>query len=112
MKGPYLKICFILGFILCLCVVYFAYNFKEQNNASSIIQINLNINKETAIKIAEAIFEQLYGAKVLEQRPWNIFDNGSAYEIRGTFNKLGFGGVAKIIINKSDGQVLYYIHGK
>ena len=31
MKGLYLKICFILGFILCLCVVYFAYNFKEQN---------------------------------------------------------------------------------
>ena len=74
--------------------------------------IDLNINKETAIKIAEAIFEQLYGPKVLEQRPWNIFDNGSTYEIRGTFNKQGCGGVAKIIINKSDGQVLYYMHGK
>ena len=87
-------------------------NNMTKETTNNRMAINLNLDEQTAIKIAELILVKIYGKDVLKQRPWNIFDNGSTYEIRGTFNKLGFGGVAKIIINKSNGQILYYVHGK
>ena len=75
--------------------------------------IDLNINKETAIKIAELILVKIYGKDVLKQRPWNVSLKGDTYEINGTFHeKNADGGVAEIKISKSDGRILEYLHWK
>ncbi len=73
---------------------------------------NLNLDKKTVIKLAEIILVEIYGERVLKQRPWIVTDNGNNFSINGTFNGKGFGGVAYITIRKSDGKVLHCIHDR
>lgn len=85
-------------------------------------KVNLNLKQETAIKIAEVILCSIYGEKVLKQRPWKVTETETAFIIKGTlhggngYTKDGvkmfvLGGVAEIIINKSDARVIKYAHG-
>ncbi|MDH3069428.1 NTF2 fold immunity protein [Akkermansia sp. N21169] len=73
---------------------------------------NLNLREKTAVKLAEVILESVYGENVLNQRPWNVTDLGESFRIVGTFHGDGVGGVAEIVINKADGKVISYTHGK
>ncbi|MGE4564102.1 MAG: NTF2 fold immunity protein [Victivallaceae bacterium] len=75
-------------------------------------QVNLKLNEKTALKLAETILIYIYGEEVLSQKPWIVTDNADNYKIIGTFHGLGKGGVAEIIISKSDARVLSIIHGK
>ena len=76
----------------------------------------VNLDKKTAIKLAEIILAKIYGEKVLKQRPWLVTDNKTEFKIKGTFHQNSkhsrVGGVAEIVIRKSDAKVLHYIHGK
>ena len=75
--------------------------------------LNLNLDEQTATKIAELILVKIYGKDVLKQRPWNVSLKGDTYNITGTFHeKDACGGVAEIKISKLDGRVLEYLHGK
>ena len=84
---------------------------KETTNNH--MTVNLNLDEQTAIKIAELILVKIYGKDVLKQRPWNVSLKGDTYEINGTFHeKNAVGGVAEIKISKSDGRILEYLHWK
>ncbi len=78
--------------------------------------INLKLDRKTAVKLAEIILVKIYGEKVLKQRPWLVTDNKTEFKIKGTFHQNSKhsrkGGVAEIVIRKSDAKVLHYIHGK
>lgn len=76
-------------------------------------KVNLNLSKETAVKIAEVILASIYGEKVLEQRPWKVTETDTDFEIKGTFHsgKSRKGGVAEITISKTDARVIKYTHG-
>ena len=71
---------------------------------------------ESAIKVAETILVNVYGEKVLEQRPFKAKLEGDVWKIVGTFHcpqGVGCkGGVARIEINKKDGKVKNVIHDK
>ena len=73
-------------------------------------------SEESAIKVAEAILVNIYGEKVLEQRPFKAKLDGDVWKITGTFHcpqAIGCkGGVARIEIKKKDGKVKSVIHDK
>ena len=88
-------------------------NNMTKETTNNRMGINLNLDEQTAIKIAELILVKIYGKDVLKQRPWNVSLKGDTYEINGTFHeKNADGGVAEIKISKSDGRILEYLHWK
>ena len=70
--------------------------------------------KETALAIAESILFENYGAdKIKSERPYIVsIKNDSIWNIKGTFNNGGFGGVFEIEISSRNGEVVKMIHGK
>ncbi len=74
-------------------------------------------DEQTAIKVAEAVLESVYGKKVLEEKPYKVHSTSGYWTIEGTLRKeqgqaLIHGGVFHIEINKVDAKVLYVTHGK
>lgn len=74
---------------------------------------------ETAIKIAEAVWIPIYGDEVLDEKPFQAtyVKAKDCWRVTGTFPEntdgvIRFGGVAEIIISKSNGEILYVNHGK
>ncbi len=110
------KISIILVAIIVSALSLFAKDCGK--NSELVICVNraysLNIKKELAIKLAEIYLMDIYGEKVLKQRPWIVSEDDVRFKIEGTFHGKGvrFGGVAEIDIRKSDGKVLQYSHGK
>lgn len=74
--------------------------------------VSLQLDKDSAIKIAETILCHIYGEKVLSQKPWNIAETNESYIIKGQLPPKTLGGVAMIEISKKTGQVLRYSHSK
>jgi hypothetical protein len=69
-------------------------------------------NKETAVKIAEAIWLPIYGSKIYNYTPFIAeLKNDNIWIVRGTL-KTEKGGVPYIEIQKSDCKILKVIHGK
>jgi hypothetical protein len=70
-------------------------------------------DKNTALKIAEAVWIPIYGNKVLEQKPYRSSLVGdSVWIVEGTL-KAGFvGGTAYVEISKKDCKILKVTHGK
>jgi hypothetical protein len=69
-------------------------------------------NKETAIKIAEAIWLPIYGNGIYNCKPFVAeLRNDSIWVVQGTL-KTGKGGVPYIEIQKADCKVLKVTHGK
>jgi NTF2 fold immunity protein len=74
-------------------------------------------NKETAIKIAEAVWLPIYGNKIYKELPFKAtLINDSIWAVGGTLNKssgkIVVGGTAYIELQKSDGKILKVTHGK
>ncbi len=82
----------------------------DKNKAVNVM-INLDLKKDTIVRIAEIILEDIYGKDVLNEKPWVITEMPNAYKIMGTL-RTSKGGVAEIIINKTNGCVEKCIHGK
>lgn len=74
---------------------------------------SLKLSKDTVLKLAEIYLIDIYGDKILQQKPLIVTDNDDTYVIKGRLPQ-GFklGGVAEIEIRKSDGKVIRYTHGK
>ncbi len=79
------------------------------------------VKKSTVLQIAELILTDIYGERILKQRPWIVSethfigDDGvyeSAYKIEGTFHGKGVGGVGWITLGKKDLRVVNWWHGK
>ena len=54
----------------------------------------------------------VYGEKVLKERPWHVTDMGDSYAVTGSLEKGFFGGVAQLKIMKENGAVVLHLHGK
>ncbi|GEM_PF-4365842 len=74
---------------------------------------SLKLSKDAILKLAEIYLLEIYGDKVLQQKPWIMTDNDDNYIVKGRLPpQFTLGGVAEIEIRKSDGKVVRYSHGK
>ena len=70
-------------------------------------------NRETAIKIAVAIWGPIYGEKKIEkEKPYKAFLKDGIWYVSGSLPKNTVGGVAEAEISKEDGRILRVGHGK
>ena len=74
--------------------------------------VNPCSSPSVAARVAEQIFVDIYGKKVLSERPWRVTDTNGCYFICGTLPKGFVGGVAQLKLKKADGMVWVYLHGK
>jgi hypothetical protein len=65
-----------------------------------------------AAQMAETVFVNVYGEKVLKERPWHVTDMGDSYAVTGSLEKGFLGGVAQLKIKKEKGAVVLHLHGK
>ena len=65
-----------------------------------------------AARMAERIFVDIYGKGVLSERPWRVTDTNGCYFVCGTLPDGFLGGVAQLKLEKADGMVWIYLHGK
>jgi hypothetical protein len=75
---------------------------------------NLVPDKQTAIKIAEAIWLPIYGKMIYNEKPFVAeLTNTGIWIVNGSLqNPRGKGGTAHIEIQKSDCKILKVYHGK
>jgi hypothetical protein len=68
---------------------------------------------ETAIRIALAVWEPIYGKeKIADEKPYVATLSGEVWTVHGSLPKECVGGVAEIDIRKDDGCILRVSHGK
>ena len=68
---------------------------------------------ETAIKIAEVIFDRFYGAyEISREKPFEVALRDGIWIVKGILPNGSLGGVAEIHIDKKDGKILYLFHGR
>ena len=67
---------------------------------------------KTAIKIAEAIWIPIYGEHIYKEKPYTVRLKKGVWSVEGSLPGESKGGVAFILIQKSDGKILRVIHGK
>jgi len=104
MKSIKLIICsIILG---SLSLLYANKKNSEENNYVP--------DKETAIKIAEAIWLPIYGKKIYSEKPFEatLDKKAKIWIVHGTLSANAVGGVAYIEIQKSDCKILNVYHEK
>jgi hypothetical protein len=67
----------------------------------------------TAIKIAVAVWEPIYGRKQIQsQKPFRATLRNGVWTVHGSLPPNTVGGVAEAEISKKDGRVLRVIHGE
>ena len=70
-------------------------------------------NEETAIKIALAVWEPIYGAEnIARQAPYTAELRDRVWIVQGTLPKDVPGGTAVAAISKKDGTIHKVFHGK
>lgn len=68
---------------------------------------------ETAIAIAVAVWNPIYGKKkIAGEKPYRASLKDGVWTVRGSLPKGMKGGVAEVDISKDDGRILRLIHGK
>lgn len=82
-------------------------NNNEFNKEELGIPLPLNIDEDTAVKIANVIFEQYIGSEELNNLELSVEDSndGKCYRIC-RYPKMTFGGQLGILINKSNGEIM------
>ena len=105
-----------MSIIRFLLILVLSAGGSVANASSTLPEKGVLTTEESAIKVAETILVNVYGEKVLEQRPFKAKLEGDVWKIAGTFHcpqGVGCkGGVARIEINKKDGKVKSVIHDK
>jgi hypothetical protein len=67
----------------------------------------------TAIKIAVAAWEPLYGAsQTAQEKPYRAYLKGDVWVVTGTLPENAVGGVAQAEIAKKDGRIISVFHGE
>jgi hypothetical protein len=98
---------------LCLSSASLAQNVPAQN-VPKVFECNGGVvaDKETAIRIAEAILSPVYGEKAIRgQRPYQVTLKDGKWTVDGTVAP-DFGGRFHIVILQSDGRVLEIGYGR
>lgn len=61
------------------------------------------VTEQKAAHVAEQLFIEIFGAKVMEERPWRVSNRGGYFLVTGTLpHPLSLGGVAQMKIRKAD----------
>ena len=111
---------FIVVFFLFVCL-FATYKYLQASNVTQDVETGYVPeegcvpDKETAIKIAEAIWLPIYGKEVLKEKPYHAKLYGdTVWKVEGSFNfkKYDAGGTAYIEIRKKDCKILDVGHGK
>ena len=69
-------------------------------------------NEQTAERIAEAVLIPIYGeAEVRSERPFKAILANGIWTVRGTLPPNSLGGTGVVRLAKSDGRILFMIHG-
>ena len=98
---------------LCLSSVSLAQNVPSEN-VPNIFECNGGVvaDKETAIRIAEAILSPVYGEKAIrEQQPYQVTLKDGKWTVDGTAPPGFVGGRFHIVILQRDGRVLEIGYG-
>lgn len=108
-------------FILILLLIFYNSFSQEKTNSQKIVNYEDKPNlvfkdfvpdKETAIKIAEAVLLPIYGKKIYKQRPFVArLKTSNVWAVEGTLHTTK-GGVAYIEIQKKDAKILKIYHEK
>lgn len=100
-----------LIFFVIPCIAITSILFGNSHQEPVIYQ-NFVPDKETAIKIAEAIWHPIYGDMLNDEKPFVArLKNPNVWIVEGTL-KYQVGGVAYIEIQKKDCKILKVTHGK
>lgn len=99
--------------LLLVCLFAIKSNAQKKNKPIN-PYLDFVPNRETAIKIAEAIWLPIYGKEIYDDTPFiATLKDSSVWLVKGTFNNdYMFGGVPYIWIRKKDSKILKVIHGK
>lgn len=95
-----------------LSVPSFADNKQTKKEPSVDKLININLDENAAVAIAEVVLVKVYGEKVLKEKPWKVSQDEETVTIEGTLMPGSLGGVASIQIRKRNAEVIAIIHGK
>lgn len=112
-KILYFTLATVLSLTVFACLSNETNSYEQTKMAEPKIQDDdLVPDKETAIKIAEAIWLPIYGEKVLKEKPYVAeLKDGKVWYVNGTL-KEEKGGVAYIEINKKDCRIINVYHTK
>lgn len=77
---------------------------------------SLSLNTESVLEVAEKELIEVYGLKVLKQRPFRVKETETSLIVIGTLHcsdgMICKGGVAEIKYNKFSGKIENITHGK
>jgi hypothetical protein len=103
----------LLPLILVILVTFSVVAMNVKTSKKTSIKDGYVPNKETAIKIAEAIWLPIYGNEIYNCKPFVAeLRNDSIWVVQGTLKTGLYGGVPYIEIQKADCKVLKVTHGK
>jgi hypothetical protein len=104
----------LLRIIAVACVAAFASSGIAQTTADSYKPPRGYVPDEaTAIKIAIAVWEPIYGAdKIAAEKPFHATLRNGVWTVGGTLPKGYSGGTAIAEISKDDGRIIRISHGK
>jgi hypothetical protein len=104
------KVSFLLTFVLLLTSA-FILKLDKQNRY--VPKDGFVPDKETALRIAEAVWYPIYGSGINESKPFKATLKDSAiWVVEGTLKKNFKGGVPYIEIQKMDCKILQVYHTK
>ena len=108
---------FIVVFFLFVCL-FAAYKYLQASNVTQNVETGyvpkkgFVPDKETAIKIAEAIWLPIYGEGIYQRQPFEAKLKNGIWIVEGSMPPDTKGGVPYIEIRKSDCKILKVEHGK
>lgn len=107
------KLNFVLGLIL-ISVIFFSGKICDFGKSVKQDSVQDYVpNGETAIKVAQAIWEPIYGKGIYNYEPFKAkLINDSIWVVEGYLSKDLIGGVPYIEIRKKDCKILKVTHGK
>ncbi len=98
--------------LLAAATIGLSYPCGLAEEAEPALGVDLHLDQQSAVKIAEVVLVAVYGRQVLKERPWVIKAQGEVFIIEGTLPPGYVGGVAYIEISRRNAQVIKLIHGK
>ena len=102
--------------ILLSCILYFAAGSlfaADEPKHNAMPKAGVIPTEATAIKIAIAVSEPIYGAdKIAAEKPFHATLAKGVWTVQGSLPKGWVGGVVLVEISKTDGRILRISHGK
>ena len=99
--------------LAALCVAFGSLFAADEPKHNAMPKAGVVPNETTAIKIAVAVWEPIYGAdKIAGEKPFHATIAKGVWTVQGSLPKGWLGGVALAEIAKSDGRILRISHGR